>query len=235
MLIKTRELGFFLLRFLLGAVLLFCLPIVSAIRVPVKHIEGVSHGFIVLHAQDGRALATGHMIQTVEGERVTNEVVLHFKDGSVHDEVTVFSQNHEFRLISDHLKQYGPSFPDPLDVYIDVGSGNVTVHSEKNGKAKDKENHLDMPDDVATGLTPTLLKNIDPTAPETTISEVTTSEKPRVVKLKIHAEGERQFWTDSRIRKAVHYVVHVDRWRDGHGCEGNWETTARQSHLDFRR
>ena len=101
MLIKTRELGFFLLRFLLGAVLLFCLPIVSAIRVPVKHIEGVSHGFIVLHAQDGRALATGDMIQTVEGERVTNEVVLHFKDGSVHDEVTVFSQNHEFRCSQD--------------------------------------------------------------------------------------------------------------------------------------
>jgi hypothetical protein len=58
--------------------------------VPVKHIEGVSHGFIVLHAQDGRTLATGDMIQTVEGERVTSEVVLHFKDGSVHDEVTFF-------------------------------------------------------------------------------------------------------------------------------------------------
>lgn len=23
-------------------------------------------------------------------------------------------------------------------------------------------------------------------------------------------EGERQFWTDGRVRKAVHYVVHVD-------------------------
>jgi hypothetical protein len=109
--------------------------------------------------------------------------VLHFKDGSVHDEVTVFSQSHEFRLLSDHLKQYGPSFPDPVDVYIDVGSGNVKVHSEKSGKSKDEEHHLQMPEDVATGLTLTLLKNISPSAPETTVSMVSTSDKPRVVKI----------------------------------------------------
>ena len=84
--------------------------------VAVKHREGVSHGFIVLHSTDGRQLATGDMIQTVEGERVTTEVVLHFKDGSVHNETTVFSQDREFRLISDHLQQYGPSFPNSVDV-----------------------------------------------------------------------------------------------------------------------
>jgi hypothetical protein len=39
-------------------------------------------------------------------------------------------------LISDQLKQYGPSFPNPVDVYIDVGSGNVKVHSEKKASKK---------------------------------------------------------------------------------------------------
>ena len=111
----------------------------SATLIPVKHREGVSHGFIVLHSKDGHQLATGDMIQTVEGDRVTSEVVLRFKDGSVHDEVTVFSQSREFRLISDHLKQYGPSCLRPLDVFIDVGSHNVTVHSEKDGKTNDEQ------------------------------------------------------------------------------------------------
>jgi hypothetical protein len=168
---------------LMGMLMLSCLPQCSGTSIPVKHKEGVSHGFIVLHSKDGQMLATGDMIQTIEGERVTSEVVLHFKDGSVHDEVTVFSQSHEFRLLSDHLKQYGPSFPDPVDVYIDVGSGNVKVHSEKSGKSKDEEHHLQMPEDVATGLTLTLLKNISPSAPETTVSMVSTSDKPRVVKI----------------------------------------------------
>jgi hypothetical protein len=178
--------------------------------VPVRHREGVSHGFIVLHSKDGHQLATGDMIQTVEGDRVTSEVVLHFKDGSVHNETTVFSQDREFRLISDHLRQYGPSFPNPVDVSIDAASGNVKVHSEKDGKKKDEQHHLDMPEDVATGLTLTLAKNIPPSAGEITVSMVTTSDKPQVVKLKIRSEGERQFWTSGQPRKAIHYVIHVD-------------------------
>jgi hypothetical protein len=210
MCLKTRNFCSLVWLFFPGLILLSCTVLLSATLVPVKHVEGVSHGFIVLHSQDGRTLATGDMIQTVEGERVTSEVVLHFRDGSVHDEVTVFSQSHQFRLISDHLKQYGPSFPNPVDVYIDVGSGNVKVHSEKNGKQKDEEHHLDMPEDVATGLTLTLLRNIEPSSQETTVSEVTTSDKPQIVKLKIHTEGEREFWTDGRARKAIHYIVHVD-------------------------
>lgn len=196
--------------FLLGIITLSCLSQTSAILIPVKHKEGVSHGFIVLHSKDGRELATGDMIQTVEGDRVTSEVVLHFKDGSVHDEVTVFSQKDQFRLISDHLKQYGHSFPKPVDVSIDVATGNVMVHSEKDGKNKDEQHHIDMPEDVATGMTETLLKNIAPSATETTVSKVTTGEKQQVVKLQIHSEGERQFWTSGQPRKATHYVVHVD-------------------------
>jgi hypothetical protein len=182
----------------------------TATVVPVKHKEGVSHGFIVLRSQQGEQLATGDMIQNVEGGRVVSEVVLRFKDGSIHDEVTVFSQERAFRLISDHLKQYGPSFPNAVDVFIDAKSGNVKVHSEKDGKTKDDVHHLDIPEDVATGLLETLLKNISPSAQETDVPMVTTSDKPRLVKLKIHAEGKRSFWTGGYARKAVHYVVHVD-------------------------
>jgi hypothetical protein len=67
-----------------------------------------------------------------------------------------------------------------------------------------------MPEDVATGLTLTLAKNIPPSAGEITVPMVTTSDKPQVVKLKIRSEGERQFWTSGQPRKAIHYVIHVD-------------------------
>src|ERR1051326_8847094 len=80
MFLKTRNFCLFRWSSLLGLVLLSWTALLSATLVPVKHLEGVSHGFIVLHSQDGRTLATGDMIQIVEGERVTSEVVLHFKD-----------------------------------------------------------------------------------------------------------------------------------------------------------
>jgi hypothetical protein len=205
---STGKVGLFGFLVLLTICALACPS--TATVVPVKHKEGVSHGFIVLRSQQGEQLATGDMIQNVEGGRVVSEVVLRFKDGSIHDEVTVFSQERAFRLISDHLKQYGPSFPNAVDVFIDAKSGNVKVHSEKDGKTKDDVHHLDIPEDVATGLTETLLKNISPSAQETDVPMVTTSDKPRLVKLKIHAEGKRSFWTGGYARKAVHYVVHVD-------------------------
>jgi hypothetical protein len=58
----------------------------------------------------------------IEGERVTSEVVLHFKDGSVHNETTVFSQDREFRLISEHLRQYAGQAVAKVDVCTVVTS-----------------------------------------------------------------------------------------------------------------
>jgi hypothetical protein len=54
------------------------------------------------------------MIQIADGNKVTTEMVFHFKDGSLYDEKTVFSQDRTFRLLSDHLIQKGPFFPHPI-------------------------------------------------------------------------------------------------------------------------
>lgn len=85
----------------------------SATLIPVKYKEGTSHGFVVVRSQEGHTLATGDMIQTVEGEKVKSELVLHFADGSVYDDITIFSQMRDFRLISDHVRQEGKSFSNP--------------------------------------------------------------------------------------------------------------------------
>lgn len=79
----------------------------SATLTPAKHKEGATHGFLVLHSLDGKLLATGQLIQTADGARVASEVVFHFRDGSLYDDVTVFSQDGDFRLISDHVRQGG--------------------------------------------------------------------------------------------------------------------------------
>jgi hypothetical protein len=182
----------------------------SARLIPVRHKEGTSHGFVVLRSQEGQELATGEIIQTIEGERVTSELVLHFGDGSIYDDVTLFSQGRDFRLISDHLRQQGRSFPKPLDVRIDVASGDVEVSSDEDGKHKTEQHHLRIPEDVANGMLLTLVKNISPSEPETTVSMLATSAKPRVVKLRIHAEGKQSFSASGEHLEGTHYVIHTD-------------------------
>jgi hypothetical protein len=199
--------------FFLSSLALLLIPFPSsASLIPVKHKEGTVHGFLVLRSQQGRILAAGDLIQTIDGDRVTEEVVFHFRDGSIHDEVTVFSQNPDFRLISDHLRQQGPSFPKPIDIFMDVASGNLEISSDKDKGSKQKtdQQHLQIPEDAANGLIPLLLKNISPSEPETTVSMVTTTSKPRVVKLQIHPAGEQAFSASGERFQAIHYVVHVD-------------------------
>jgi hypothetical protein len=98
-------------------------------------VEGTEHGFLALRTKEGRVLAAGELFQVVRGDRVTSRLLFRFKDGSVDDETTVFSQRGNFHLISDHHVQKGPTFPDPMDVSIDVDRREVIVRSTgKDGK-----------------------------------------------------------------------------------------------------
>lgn len=76
----------------------------------VRHSEGVTHGFLRLRTLDNETLAVGDVIQDSTGERVTSRVILHFKDGSVHDERVSFSQKRRFRMLEYRLSQKGPAF-----------------------------------------------------------------------------------------------------------------------------
>ena len=100
-------------------------------QVPVHHIEGLVHGFLVLRTLDGETLAHGDLIQVAHADRVTAHLIFHFKDGSLHDETAVYSQLRSFRLLRYHLVQKGPSFSSPKDVSIDVLSGQITVRNRQ--------------------------------------------------------------------------------------------------------
>ena len=169
------------------------------------------HGFLALRTLDGALLADGDLIQTAHGERVTARLIFRFKDGSIHDETAVFSQRRVFRLISDHLVQKGPTFPQAIDMTIDAVKGDVVVrYSDDHGEQKTESEHLDLPPDLSNGLILTLLKNVRADAAPKSLSFVAATPKPRLVKLELAVAGRERFSTGSTARTATHYILKVD-------------------------
>jgi hypothetical protein len=107
-------------------------------------------------------------------------LVFRFKDGSVDEERTVFSQRGDLRLIAYHLVQKGPSFPRPIDMTIDARSGEVVVrYINDHGESKTETEHPDLPPDVSNGMMNTVLKNVKADALPMTVSYVAATPKPR--------------------------------------------------------
>src|SRR5258705_1319223 len=126
----------------LSCVLLIPLAVQSE-PVRVRHVEGLVHGFLVLRTLDGKTLAEGDLTELCDGDVVTNRLVFHFKDGSLHDETAVFSQSHNFRLLKDHLVQKGPAFEQALDSSIDTSKQEVTIrYTDKDGKEQVATEHV---------------------------------------------------------------------------------------------
>jgi hypothetical protein len=175
--------------------------------VPVRHPQGSSHGFLALKTVEGTRIATGDATQIVHGDRVTSRVIFRFRDGSIDDDTTVFVQRGVFRLITDHHIQRGPSFPKPIDVLIEASIGQITSRTE-DGKVR--QDHLDLPPDVSNGLPPNLLMNVLPSTPETKLSFVAPTEKPRLIHVSIKAAGEVSFTIGGTKRKAVDFLLHVE-------------------------
>jgi hypothetical protein len=181
-----------------------------AASVPVRYTEGLVRGFLALRTLEGNTIADGELLQFARGDRVTSRLLFRFRDGSVHDETAVFSQRRVFRLLSDHLVQKGPAFQRPMDVLIDGPTGRVTVRYTEEGKEKVTTDRLQLPPDVSNGLVLTLLKNIRPEAPRTSLSMVAATPKPRLVKLAITPQGEEPFLIGGSRLRATHYVVRVE-------------------------
>ena len=183
-------------------------PGAPAEPIPVRHVEGTLHGFLALRSKDGRRLAVGDLFQTVHGDKVTARLLFRFQDGSVDDETTVFSQNGSFRVITDRHVQKGPSFPHPMDLSIDVPSGQVVIRSKgRDGKEEVKSEHMDLPPDLINGLILSIAKNIEPGTPETKVSMLVATPKPRLIKLAISPHGEEPFSLVGSRRKAMRYEI----------------------------
>ena len=180
----------------------------TAEQIPVRHIEGVTLGFLVLRNSGGEALAFGDWKQVVKADgMVVADLQFRFKDGSFYEEITKFTQRGKFRLVSDQVEQKGPSFKKASQSWIDARTGTVTVRTTEKGVENTTTKHLDLPDDIANGLLFILSKNLDPSAAETTVSFVAASTKPRVVKWNISPEPEKTIKVGFMEHKAQHYIV----------------------------
>ena len=193
----------------LATALLLLIRVPLAEPVAVRHVEGLTHGFLSLRSPEGALLASGDLIQTVRGDRVTSRLVYRFKDGSLQDGTTVFSQRGHFQLISDHLVQKGPAFEQPLDMRIDRATGHVVVrYRNDHGEEKVEDEQMDLPPDLANGLIITLLKNAQrndlPSVPL-----LVATPKPRLVKVTTAIAGSEPFSVAGSPRRATHYVLKI--------------------------
>jgi hypothetical protein len=183
----------------------------SAEPVKVRYVEGTVHGFLALRTPEGETLASGDLVQLSHGDRITTKVVFHFKDGSIDDETTVYSQRGLFRLLKDHHIQKGPSFPHPLDLSIDTSTGQVTVRSaNKDGKEDVATQHVELPADLSNGMIPTLLMNLPRGATQTKFSMLVATPKPRIVQLAISPDGDDPVWVQGSRLNAKRYLVKVE-------------------------
>lgn len=184
---------------------------VAAEEIPVHHIEGTSLGFLTLRDESGAPIAYGDLQQVVTKNYVMDDLKFKFNDGSFYEEITKFTQHGVFHVISDHLVQRGPSFKQQVDSLIDTASGNVTMSSiDEHGKQKKETKRLDLPPDLANGLLTTIAKNLDPSAPSTTVSMVAGSTSPQIVKVKYSPQPEAIFHVGPVPYKAQHYRLKIE-------------------------
>jgi hypothetical protein len=180
---------------------------VHAEEIKVLHPQGSAHGFVEVVDVQGKRLATGDLLQRAHGSTVSSELVLHFLDGSLDDETTVFSQRGVFRFISDHHVQRGPSFPTATDVTIDAPHELVTALDADGGK---KETHFAMPADLYNGMATTLLMNLPPNPGPTTIAVILGAAHPRLAHLDIKRAGKVAFLLGGVSREGTDFDVHID-------------------------
>jgi hypothetical protein len=199
------------------AVVLCCAAVcqtsaVSVGSIGVRYVEGTVHGFLSLRTLEGALIADGDLTQASHGGVVTSRLVFHFKDGSLQDETTVFSQKGSFHILSDHLVQKGPAFKRQVDLSLNGSTGQAAVHYRDDDGKEEKvaDDRLNLPPNLANGIVPVLLRNIAPGVQSAAASMVVAAPKPQVVKLAISAEGEDWFVTGGARHKATRYVVKVE-------------------------
>ncbi|GFO54417.1 hypothetical protein GMSM_14240 [Geomonas sp. Red276] len=168
----------------------------------------MTRGFLVLNDTAGKRLASGDFLQVKNGEEIKARVLLHFKDGSLHDETAVFTQHKVFSLQSYHLVQQGPSFPTGMDVTVDCAKGSYRIKTteRKNGHEKELTGKLDLPPDVYNGMVPTVVKNLPKGAGEK-IHMIAFTPAPRVIELDISPVGQEPVSIGDLKRSAEHYLL----------------------------
>jgi hypothetical protein len=179
-------------------------------NVKVRYRVGAMRGFLALRDQKGKLLASGELSQVPRGNTITIDTSFHFLDGSLYEETTVYSQRLTFRLISDHLVQKGPSFPNPCEMKIDMRSQSVSMLvPSKDGKPA-KPEHMNLPPDLSNGLLFNLIQNLPNGGPKVTVSYLAPISKPRLLRYAISLLQEGTVTVADRSVKTAEWNVKAE-------------------------
>lgn len=184
----------------------------NANPIAVRFSEGVTHGFLLVRSLAGEIIGQGEVTQVAkEGDLVESRLVFKFKDGSLHDEKVAFSQKGVFTLISYHLTQRGPLFPEQVEVFFDRGTEEykVQTQSKKDEQAVVRTGRLTLPKDVYNGMVVTTLLNLPKGASES-VKILTFTPEPEVIQLELLPQGEHTVRIGNLSRKAQKYEFKPD-------------------------
>ncbi|HEY1766962.1 MAG TPA: hypothetical protein VGG26_04880 [Terracidiphilus sp.] len=168
------------------------------------------HGVLLLQAKDGKTIAVADQTYTVRGDEVRSELIFHFRDGSIDDEVAEFRQGANFELIRDHHVQKGHSFPHPLDMTVDVPKGQVTWQETKDGKDDIQTQHMDLPPDLVNGMLALAVQDFPSGTDELKTSYMAADPKPRLVQFVIRRTGEDRVRVGGTSRRTIRYNLHIE-------------------------
>ena len=180
----------------------------TAEPIAVRYTEGILRGFPVLRSLGGEKLAQGELTQVPRGDVVESRLIFRFKDGSLYDERLTFSQRDVFTLMSYHIVQQGPSFPESIDARVDRRTGRYEVRykGDEDSPEETLKGSFDMPTDVYNGLLSTLMKNM-PVATPATVQIIAFTPKPRLVKMLLKPTTEDPMSVNDAAVIATRFLV----------------------------
>ena len=199
----TRHVGLVLVSLLSATVL-------DAATVRVRFPEGVTRGFLAIRTPQGELIGHGELRQKPRGDQVDSRLLLQFKDGSVHDEVTTYSQRGVLRLESYKLSQRGPSFPG-TEVSFDRKTGRYQAKTRErpDGPEDTASGDFEMPPDLYNGMSLLVLKNLAP-GERATGHLAAFTPKPRLLRMELHREGEDRVVFAGDAKQAARHLVNLE-------------------------
>jgi hypothetical protein len=165
---------------------------------------------LLIYSEAGKIVGVADDTNVAHGKTWVSRLTMRFRDGSVDDETTVYTQRTDLHVISDHHIQKGPSFPKPMDMTIDTATGTVTYHEVKDGKDEVKSDHMDVPPDLANGLLGVVVQNFPRGVDEVKVGYIVAAPKPRLIKMAISRNGQRGFTIGGERRKADDFKIHFE-------------------------
>jgi len=184
--------------------------VASAEPVAVQTPEGPTYGVLSLSAVNGAVLAHGELVQTLAQGGIQSRLTFRFRDGSLYDEQTTFTQAKVFRVVAYRLAQRGPAFPHAMEAQFDRATGRYSVRSRGRDAQRDDtaEGSLELPEDVSNGMISALLKNLR--GGSASGHMVAFTPKPRLLRMELLPDGEEYFYVGSAARTASRYLVKLD-------------------------